>query len=602
MAQYDYIISEDFPANAVNATTLTSEIEASTITSSSLSHITTDFELDVCSIFFAGTLLPAEVTELDGIVANHDDTPTVFDATVSVEAAAALSDVDGGKFIKVSVDDTAGKGYLADKLITPNPEITSFVDESPTNYERLNVVANVGTTPGTLAAGDDARFEGAGKTVAITASDTTTGYLDDKLAVASGLQKVVTNPASSESLTLSPIYGTAVSTICEGNDSRLSDARQSKVSSNDTTQDWLFGKIVGDGTYITTSQVNDGGDEDLRIAANVGTMAGTLASGGDTRIPSQNENDALAGTAGIPSDTNRFVTDQDPRNSNARTPTGAAGPTYLGGTYPDPDVRAIRHISGTTLTIGTIKDGEVLSRSGTVINSIDPTTISQSLPITEHFISSQTITNTIGSQGWGLTKVGQGSAFTITHEAGHPGIASLNPGTNASGFTALHLGGASNPFTMSISGTNPMTIEFLIKFTTSISSADLEFVQMGFGQEVDTQGVISNGLFMRFAPASSPNFLLVGANAGTSTVAISTIPVIISKWYRVGIVINTPSAGASAQLYINGAATGSPVTTNIPPPTAGLAPFVKIDSAGGSGCVVLCDYWTFKQLTNQEDP
>lgn len=602
MAQYDYVISMDFPFGVVNSGDLADEINASAITSTSLSYVSSDLNIDTCRIVFAGTLLPAEITILDGIVAAHAGTPSVFDTTISQEAADALTGVDGGKFVKVSVTDTAGKGYLENKLISPNPELTLFIDESPTDYERLNVVANVGTAAGTLAAGDDSRFDGAGRTVAITVNDTTPQHLDDKLLVSSGLQKTTNNPGFNESITLSPIYGTAVSTICEGNDARLSDARQAKVSSNDTTQGWLFDKIVGDGAYIATAQLNDGADEDLRILANTGVAAGTLAVGDDSRFPTQDENNALQGTNGTPSDINRYVTDSDPRNTNARTPTGAAGPTYLGGTYPNPDVRAIRHIAGTTLTIGTIKDGEVLSRSGTFINSIDPTTISQSLPITEHFISSQTVTNTIGSQGWGLTKSGSGSAFTITHEAGHPGIASLNPGTNSSGFCALHLGGAGNPFTMSISGTNAMTIEFLIKFTTSISPADLEFVQLGFGQEVDIQGVMNNGLFMRFAPSTSPNFLLVAANAGASTVSISTVPVVISKWYRVGILIDTPSAGASAQLYVNGMATGSVISTNIPPPTAGLAPFVKIDSSGGSGCVVLCDYWTFKQLTNQEDP
>jgi hypothetical protein len=41
----------------------------------------------------------------------------------------------------------------------------------------------------------------------------------------------------------------------------------------------------------------------------------------DTRIPTQNENDALQGTNGAPSNANRYVTDSDPRNSDARTPT-----------------------------------------------------------------------------------------------------------------------------------------------------------------------------------------------------------------------------------------------------------------------------------------
>lgn len=46
----------------------------------------------------------------------------------------------------------------------------------------------------------------------------------------------------------------------------------------------------------------------------------------DPRVPTQSENDALVGTAGSPSNTNRFVTDQDARMTNARTPTAHGHP------------------------------------------------------------------------------------------------------------------------------------------------------------------------------------------------------------------------------------------------------------------------------------
>lgn len=58
-----------------------------------------------------------------------------------------------------------------------------------------------------------------------TASDTTTGYLNDKIAAANGLAKATLSPGGNEQLQLSPTYGSAVNTVCQGNDSRLSDAR-----------------------------------------------------------------------------------------------------------------------------------------------------------------------------------------------------------------------------------------------------------------------------------------------------------------------------------------------------------------------------------------
>lgn len=52
-----------------------------------------------------------------------------------------------------------------------------------------------------------------------------------------------------------------------------------------------------------------------------GTTGGTATEGNDSRVPTQDENDALAGTSGTPSSINKYVTNADPRNSDARAPT-----------------------------------------------------------------------------------------------------------------------------------------------------------------------------------------------------------------------------------------------------------------------------------------
>lgn len=65
-----------------------------------------------------------------------------------------------------------------------------------------------------------------------------------------------------------------------------------------------------------------------------GETSGTAAEGNDPRIPTQAESDALAGTSGAPSNANRYVTNDDTRLTNMRTPTPHASTHADGSTDP----------------------------------------------------------------------------------------------------------------------------------------------------------------------------------------------------------------------------------------------------------------------------
>lgn len=151
-------------------------------------------------------------------------------------------------------------------------------------------------------------------------------------------------------------------------------------------------------TYTTAAEATS-----LASAA-VGTHESTYAH---TNLPSTDEKAALAGTSGTPSTSNRYVTDADARNTNARTPTthahsshsglgwtsaghtgtaarlaafdgaGAASEVALvsggdlGGSLAAPEVtqaRGLRETAGpTTLTMGAVADGQILQRVGSTI-------------------------------------------------------------------------------------------------------------------------------------------------------------------------------------------------------------------------------------------
>jgi hypothetical protein len=90
------------------------------------------------------------------------------------------------------------------------------------------------------------------------------------------------------------------------------------------------------GTGITSINSQTGATQtidnvDGHISVTSATNNHRLAFASAGRLPTQSEKDALAGTNGTPSSTNKYVTDSDPRNTNARTPTSHASTHQHGG-------------------------------------------------------------------------------------------------------------------------------------------------------------------------------------------------------------------------------------------------------------------------------
>lgn len=148
----------------------------------------------------------------------------------------------------------------------PNTEITGLGGAA---------TLNVGTTSGTVAAGNDSRFHS-------NANDPTS---DQKAALAgtsgtpSSTNKYVTNA-----------------------DSRLSDARAPTSHGNEAHSS----------TFVTQTDINNS------ISTHAGNATAHHSNAND---PTADQKAALAGTSGTPSASNKYVTNADSRLSDARTPT-----------------------------------------------------------------------------------------------------------------------------------------------------------------------------------------------------------------------------------------------------------------------------------------
>jgi hypothetical protein len=340
----------------------------------------------------------------------------------------------------------------------------------------------------------------------------------------------------------------------------------------------------------------------------IGTTALTFSQSGGTAPPAHASRhlpggaDALTTAAPVAiGDANAEGAAASFARSNHVHALGGAVGGQLSGTLPNPNVVGIRESAGpTNLTIGAIADGQTLIRSGSTIigsagggGSFDM----RDIIVYDHFMTGNVDLDEIGIMGWRTSISGASAAIsTAAGVAGRPGIINVQTGTNAAGRASFYLGDGSSGARILLGGTNPLVMEFLVRFPAAadFSGTNLESVMLGLGLDWATNVELTNGLYFRYTPGTDSFWSLVAANASTRTVRASTVAPAAGSWVR----LRVTATASSAQFNVNGVDVGTAITTNLP--TTGVGVGVVTLGAGSANATFDVDYVLVTQVTNKE--
>lgn len=233
----------------------------------------------------------------DSVVSSNRD----YGVAIGDSAAASgtgTNQVSIGKDSRAFDDACISVGFNADSTEPRGISIGSNANNDATDAIAIGTNTDI-SAAGTnaIAIGDTAQVTAAGSIQFGTGTNSTGAtiqYLSSRLANAQGLYTSFTSPVN-----YTPADDDNVTSHFQAIDTALGtiDTKQALVSANDTTEGYLFDKIVA-GTGVVITELNDAGDEDLQIQAGLvltSEQTGTINANVNDLIPV----DVSAGTATV---------------------------------------------------------------------------------------------------------------------------------------------------------------------------------------------------------------------------------------------------------------------------------------------------------------
>lgn len=183
---------------------------------------------------------------------------------------------------------------------------------------------------------------------------------------------------------------------------------------------------------------------------------------------------------------------------------------------------------------------------------------------------------------WSLNNTGSGNAGKSTSGvSNHPGIWTLNTGTDTTGAQNVHL---TESGLLLDSGT--ITLEWVIKIPTLSDGSNRFTIRCGaLDNFAPAEG--TNAVEFRYIDnVNSGNWVMVTRNGGSET-ATNTATAVGTGWTRLTIIL-TPLTPL-ATFYVGGVSVGT-ITTNIPTTNVVGLQTQIVKSVGTTSRSVLCDY------------